>query len=132
MEPVNYYKLGKRLYLRYPDIARQLLNDEPMQRDVTGQISTIYQKFTKIRTDYPGGAAVARLEFITIIVKHTDPEVFTTCKKLKAGVRSELAELFECDGSAISHMIANAKSYMRIYADFRDRIEQLYSEIFET
>lgn len=131
MEPINFYKLGKRLYQRYPEVARQLINDEPKQNDTSGQIPEIYQKFINLRDPNADGIMI-KIEFVAIVVKHADPEIFTTRKKLKSGVRSELAKYFKCDGSQISHNLANAKSYMKIYADFRNRVEGLYSQIFET
>lgn len=128
---INYYRIGKRLFLRYPEIAQNMLCDEFVQHDITGQLPNLYQKFLELNTISQGEASMKRLKFVAIIVKHADPEVFTTAKKLKPGIRSELAEFFKCDGSAISHTLKNIKTYMEIYKEFRNEIEDLYIEMFE-
>ena len=71
------------------------------------------------------------MEFVAIVVKHVDPTYCRSKKNLKKGVRDELAELFACDATHISHILKNVKDYLIIYKEFRYRVEYLYTEIFE-
>lgn len=130
-QPKNYYSLGRRLTMRYPELAILLLKEDPEPVNISGKIPFYYRRFLNLIEQKQTEINISRLEFVAIIVKFADPESLTTTKKLRPGIRSELAELFHCDNSQISHILRTAKSYLKIYVDFRERIDYLYMVMFE-
>ena len=130
---MNYYQLGRKLAVRYPDFARHLIEDDNDRKDIETFIPELYLRFKTIHPEKPSRNEKTRhrLEFIAVVVKHLDPEALTTDKQLKKGVRVVLARNFNCGSSLISHTLKTVKNYLTIYKYFRIAVEYLYSELFE-
>ncbi len=132
-QTTNYYQLGRKLAIRYPEFARHLMEDDKEQKDFETFIPELYQRFIVIHPEHTtrNDKTRHRLEFIAVVVKHLDPEALTTDKQLKKGVRTVLARNFNCGSSLVSHTLKTVKNYLIIYKDFRMAVEYLYSELFE-
>lgn len=132
-QTTNYYQLGRKLAIRYPEFAKHLMEDEKRHKDLEDFIPELYSRFKEIspEPDSRNAKARYRMEFIAVVVKHLDPEALTTDKQLIKGVRCILAKNFNCGSTIISHSLKSVKNYLVIYKDFRIAVEYLYSELFE-
>ena len=132
-QTTNYYQLGRKLTIRYPEFARHLMEDDKEKTDLASFIPNLFQKFITIHPEPSSrnDKTRHRLEFIAVVVKHLDPEALTTEKQLKKGVRCVLARNFNCGSSLVSHTLKTVKNYLIIYKDFRIAVEYLYSELFD-
>jgi hypothetical protein len=131
-QTTNYYQLGRKLAVKYPDFARHLIEDDNDRNDLDTFIPELYAQFLIIRPEKQSRNEKTRhrMEFVAVVIKYLDPEALKTDKQLKRGVRCVLASTFNCGSSLISHTLKTVKNYLTIYKDFRIAVEYLYCELF--
>jgi len=129
----NYYQLGRKLSVKYPDFAKHLTNSDNIPENLETFIPALYSKFILLRPEKASRNEKNRnrMEFIAIVVKHFDPEALTMDKSLKKGIRTHLATQFNCGSSLISHTLKTVKNYLIIYKEFKISVEYIYQELFE-
>lgn len=129
----NYYQIGKKIAHRYPELAREIMEEEVDLKDWRNDLPGIYEKFKSLH-EYPKSKkqqTIQRMEFVAVIVMHLDRDALYCNKALKRGIRSLLARILQCDDTLISNTLKTVKNYLSIYKDFQASVEYLYSELFE-
>lgn len=128
---VNYKLVYLKLKQRYPEIAKELVPDQPPMDEY--DMLKAFTIFCKIKGIYcltiPENRTEVRDLFVATFVKLYDPEYFMHKKKLRKGLRPKMAKLLNCQESIISYNLSNVKNYLTIYRSFNDEVEYIYETI---
>ena len=129
----NFYQIGKKLSLRYPDLVEQLLKEQPQCEEWEKMIPDAYSKFKAFRGEQTTKKDKMRhkMEFVAIMVKHVDHDALYSDKPLKKGVRSALAKVLGEKPIQISNTLKTVKNQLCIYKDFQVAVGYLYAELFD-
>lgn len=129
----NYYQIGKRLTLLYPDLARTLVQQETPRMNLDSRLPEIYKKYQSYRSipTTKKEQTHQKMEFVAIIVMHVDHDALYTDKPLSKGIRPMLAKVLCCKPCEISNSLKIVRNHLDIYKDFQQAVEYLYSELFD-
>lgn len=128
---IDYATLGRKVYKIYPFIAKELITI-PEISDLES-ISPLFGEYKRIQLPPVGKNQVTdfRLIFVAVILRLYDPDVFEFDKNMKAGLRTKLSEVLQCEGSLISHNFRIVKDYINIYPKFRNDVAYVYAELLK-
>jgi len=128
---VNYKLVYLKLKERYPEIAKELVPDQPPMHALEMlEAFTIFCKVKGIRSlSIPEGRTEMRDLFLAVLIKLYDPEYLLHKKKLRKGLRPKMASLLRSQESIISYNLTNVKNYLMIYKDFREEVDNIYCRI---
>ena len=133
MSEIDYKLAFQKLQIRYPKIAKEIADSDPIVDnfkmwdifwlfcDVKG---VTYQEIAKGENNH------AREILLAVLVVFFDPDYFKFNKALKRGLRNKLAILTGIrDQTQISHILGSVKIFMKAYADFRSEVEYIHRAI---
>lgn len=115
--PTIYNELNQKPSLTNLDNINQLLNLFCNLKGLT------FEEVIKNRDQ-------SRILFITIIVKCYDPIFFIDEEKvLKRHLREELSNVLFCHETQISHILSTARTYLKVYKQFREEVDWICEKL---
>ena len=129
----NYYQIGKKLSIRFPELAQKLSEEEVVCKEWESNLPALFSKFKAIRPEVKGkkDQTRRRMEFVAIIVMYLDCDALYSNRALKRGIRTALSNLLQCNSCEISNTLKTVRNHLVIYKDFQQAVEYLYSELFD-
>lgn len=127
----SFYRLCKR---EYPSIVQEL-TPKPVLNNFKS-IPDLLNRYCELSgstiDDVRKNRNNERLVFIAVVVKAFDPISIDDIENLlPRGLRIVLSDVLHCHTTQISNSIQTVRTFMKIYADFRDRVSYFYSEIIK-
>lgn len=106
----------------------------PIIRDYS-QMSEVYGIFSDELARREDNHTLSSIEnrriFILIAMRLFCPSVFVG-RKLKHGIRDQMATILGCEASVISHDFKNLTFHYKKYRRFRETVDAIYESIMET
>lgn len=124
----------RKVQQQYPEIASRVV-EQPVLTDVN-EITDLYHIFTSLvkLPDNSKSSEIAdfRTLFIAVALRLYDPDYVNGYKKkVRNGLRSMIAYLFEIDFNYVSCLFALAVARVQIYKNMADNVEKIYSVILQ-
>ncbi len=120
MKSINYELLAKKLIIKHPELARELIN-APKLEDTTflPEIRKAIESDERLKgaSKYEKRDAV-----IAVILTLYDPDHLEGYKKMRNGLRLSLSKLFSCNPVIISYLSKKVNNLLVIYTDFKDDV----------
>jgi hypothetical protein len=125
----------RKVQQQYPEIASRVV-EQPVLTDVN-EITDLYHIFTSLvkLPDNSKSSEIAdfRTLFIAVTLRLYDPDYVNGYKKkVRNGLRSMIAYLFEIDFNYVSCLFALAVARVQIYKSMADNVEKIYSVILQS
>ena len=108
------------------ELVTPLISDRTKIREIYG----IYTD-EAVRAGIKPNSSDGRRIFIFIIIRLFCPDAFSG-RRLRRGVRNQLAAVLRCEGSIVSHDFKNITFYYKRYRPFRETVNEIYDAIMET
>jgi hypothetical protein len=125
----------RKVQQQYPEIANRVV-EQPVLSDVN-EITDLYHIFTSLvkLPDNSKSSEIAdfRTLFIAVTLRLYDPDYVNGYKKkVRNGLRSMIAYLFQIDFNYVSSLFALAVARVQIYKSMADNVEKIYSVILQS
>lgn len=125
----------RKVQQQYPEIASRVV-EQPVLSDVN-EITDLYHIFTSLvkLPDNSKSSEMAdfRTLFIAVTLRLYDPDYVNGYKKkVRNGLRSAVAYLFQIDFNYVSSLFALAVARVQIYKSMSDNVEKIYSVILQS
>jgi hypothetical protein len=125
----------RKVQQQYPEIASRVV-EQPVLSDVN-EITDLYHIFTSLvkLPDNSKSSEIAdfRTLFIAVALRLYDPDYVNGYKKkVRNGLRSMIAYLFQIDFNYVSCLFALAVARVQIYKSMADNVEEIYSVILQS
>ncbi len=125
----------RKVQQQYPEIASRVV-EQPVLSDVN-EITDLYKIFTSLvkLPDNSKSSEMAdfRTLFIAVTLRLYDPDYVNGYKKkVRNGLRSMIAYLFQIDFNYVSSLFALAVARVQIYKSMSDNVEKIYSVILQS
>lgn len=130
---LNYKLIYNKLQAKYPEIAKELIPENPILDNL--QMLAVFTAFCRTKGIVTFSMPIeekryTRDLFVGVFVRFFDPDYLDGYKKkLRKGLRAKMASLIGGQERRISYNLKNVKDYMKIYKDFREEVEHIYKRV---
>lgn len=124
--------------IRAENAHRKLVAAEREEKDLStpiirdyhqmGEIYNIIQDELARKTDIKPNTIEGRRVFIFIIIRLCYPAVLVG-KKLKKGIRDEIAATLGCEASVVSHDLKNLTFQYKKYKSFQRSVDEIFNNV---
>lgn len=132
-EPKDYKKFYERVGRIYPFVTNHL--DPVIPITDMKQLPDLLDRFIaasgSTREEVHRNFHDARILFVSLSVRMSDPLFYEFNSRAKYRLILSLAKLLHCDKSQILYNLRKSKNYWKVYPEFRDKVNELYSKIIE-